>query len=96
VKERVGSRVVIATVCIPAPRLQADIVAFAKTLTLPFLTLSYSTLPYTPPYRSYPALTMALPNTHLLSIPRELCDEIYGYLGHEATIDWKWDNLRKR
>jgi hypothetical protein len=33
---------------------------------------------------------MALPAYHLLSLPRELRDQIYEYLGHEVSFHWKW------
>jgi hypothetical protein len=33
---------------------------------------------------------MSLPAYHLLSLPRELRDQIYEYLRHEVSFNWKW------
>jgi hypothetical protein len=33
---------------------------------------------------------MELERAHLLRLPRELRDQIYGYLYHDVTFEWKW------
>jgi hypothetical protein len=39
---------------------------------------------------------MSLPTAPLLNLPRELRNQIYEYLRHEVTLDWRWDCTRTR
>lgn len=39
---------------------------------------------------------MSTPKAHLLSLPRELRDQIYSYLHHSVNFDWKWGTSARR